>query len=63
MPLKEHREKRQEEKLKSRTTRLRQRAGSLVPDRLTLALLLKAWGCWDATHGDSYTSWGSTWVE
>lgn len=63
MPLKEHREKRQEEKLKSRATRLRQRAGSLVPDRLTLALLLKAWGCRASAHGDAYTSRGSTWVE
>jgi len=55
-PLKEHREKRQEEKLKSPMMRLRQRAGSLVPDKLTLVLLLKAWGRWAAVHGDSYTS-------
>lgn len=56
MPLKEHREKRQEEKLKSPMMRLRQRAGLLVPDKLTLVLLLKAWGRWAAVHGDSYTS-------
>jgi hypothetical protein len=41
VPLKEHREKGQEEKSKSPETRPRQRAGLLVPDRLTLALLLK----------------------
>lgn len=40
-PLKEHREKGQEEKLKSPETRSRQRAGLLVPERLMRALLLK----------------------
>lgn len=39
-PLKEHREKRQEEKLKSPETRSRQRARLLLPDRPTVALLL-----------------------
>ena len=56
MPLKEHREKRQEEKLKSPKMRPRQRAGSLLPARLTRVLLLKVWGRWAAVHGDSYTS-------
>ena len=62
-PLKEHREKGQEEKLKSPETRSRQRWGSLLPDRLTLALLLKVWGRWAMVHGDWYTSPSSTWVE
>lgn len=48
MPLKERLEKRQEEKLKSSEMRPRHRAGSLLPDRLTLALLLKVWGRWAA---------------
>lgn len=39
-PLKEHREKGQEEKLKSPDTRSRQRVGLLVPERLIRALLL-----------------------
>lgn len=43
-PLKEHWEKGQEETLKSPETRSRQRAVLLVPDRLTMALLLKVWG-------------------
>lgn len=43
-PLKEHWEKGQEETLKSPETRSRQRATLLVPDRLTMALLLKVWG-------------------
>lgn len=63
MPLKEHREKGQDEKLKSLETRPRQRAGSLLPDRLTLSLLLKVWGRWALVHGDSYTSWSSTCLE
>lgn len=58
--MKEHREKRQEETLKSSETRPRHRTGSLLPDTLTLALLLKVWGLWAAVHGDSYTSWSST---
>lgn len=62
-PLKEHREKGQEEKLKSPETRSRQRWGSLLPDRLTRALLLKVWGRWATVHGDWYTSPSSTWVE
>lgn len=62
-PLKEHWEKRQEEKLKSPKTRLRQRAGLLLPDRWTLSLLLKVWGLWAAVHGDSNMSRSSTWVE
>lgn len=41
-PLKEHWEKGQKEKLKSPETRSRQRAGLLVPERLTMALLLKS---------------------
>ena len=56
MPLKEHWEKWQEEKLKSSKMRPRQRAGSLVPDKLTLVLPVKVWGRWAAVHGDSYTS-------
>lgn len=43
-PLKEHWEKGQEEILKSPETRSRQRAALLVPDRLTVVLLLKVWG-------------------
>lgn len=43
-PLKEHREKVQEERSKSPETRPRQRTGLLVPDTLTLALLLKVRG-------------------
>lgn len=43
-PLKEHWEKGQEETLKSLETRSRQRATLPVPDRLTMALLLKVWG-------------------
>lgn len=52
MLLKEHWEKRQEEKSKSPKTRLRQRAGLLLPDRWTLLLLLKVWGLWATVHGD-----------
>lgn len=52
-PLKEHLEKRQEEELKSWETRPWHRAGLLLPARLTLALLLKAWGRWAAVQGDS----------
>lgn len=50
--MKEHLEKRQEEEFKSWETRLRHRAGSLLPARLVLALLLKAWGRWAAVQGD-----------
>lgn len=63
MSLKEHREKWQGEKLKSPETRRRQRAGSLVPDRRTLALLLKVWGCEAVVHGEPYTSRSDTWAE
>lgn len=63
MPLKEHREKRQEEKLKRPETRPRQRAGSLPPARWTLSLPLKVWGRWAAVHGDAYRSRSGTRVE
>ena len=63
MPLKEHREKGQAEKLKSPWTRPRQRAGLLDPARLTLLLLSKAWGRRAAVHGDPYTSRSSTCLE
>lgn len=62
-PPKEHREKEQDEKLKSPETRPRQRSGSLLPDRLTLSLLLKVWCRWALVHGDSYTSRSSTCLE
>lgn len=62
-PLKEHREKGQDERSKSPETRRRQRAGSPLPDRLTLSLPFKAWGRWAEVQGDAYTSRSSTWVE
>lgn len=61
--MKEHREKWQEEKLKSPEMSWRQRAGSLVPDRRALVLLLRVWGCWAAVHGEPYTSQSDTWAE